>query len=121
MDPKVLVAVLIAALVAAAAAAPSAYAGGESEWVQPLATWRSRVCDGSVGDCIDLEEETMMESEGAHRQLWDSKRYISYSAMKKNSIPCNQAGNSYYNCRGNNAANPYRRGCTAITNCARTW
>ncbi|ESR62600.1 hypothetical protein CICLE_v10018198mg [Citrus x clementina] len=37
----------------------------------------------------------------------------------EDSLPCNRRGASYYNCNGGGPANPYRRGCTAITNCQR--
>merc|ERR1712137_1308680 len=47
------------------------------------------------------------------------RRYISYDALKKNNVPCSQRGRSYYNCNRNTRANPYNRGCTYITHCAR--
>ncbi|CAK9182996.1 unnamed protein product [Ilex paraguariensis] len=74
--------------------------------------------DGLIGDFIDVEEETMMESESARRVL-ASGRYISYGAMQRNNVPCNRRGNSYYNCNSRGRANPYRRGCNVITKCGR--
>ncbi|XWS19612.1 hypothetical protein CRYUN_Cryun31cG0030500 [Craigia yunnanensis] len=74
------------------------------------------------GRCINVEDLTeafMMESETNHRQLAQRKRYISYGALKSNSIPCNRRGQSYYNCQNRRKANPYNRGCTAITHCHR--
>ncbi|XP_073049149.1 protein RALF-like 19 [Primulina eburnea] len=74
---------------------------------------------GLVADALDLDEELMMESESARRQLAQS-RYISYGALNRNTVPCNRRGASYYSsCRGHQRANPYRRGCTRATHCAR--
>ena len=75
---------------------------------------------GLVADSMDhLDQEMMMESDTARRQL-GSAGYISYAALARNRVPCDQRGASYYNCRGHQRANPYNRGCTRATNCART-
>ncbi|CAA2954536.1 Hypothetical predicted protein [Olea europaea subsp. europaea] len=72
-------------------------------------------------ESMDLDvDELMMDSETSRRQLYYS-RYISYAALRKNNIPCNRRGNSYYNCRNRQKANPYRRGCTKATRCARAY
>ncbi|KAF3326808.1 protein RALF-like 19 [Carex littledalei] len=55
------------------------------------------------------------------RGLAYRRRYISYEALKKNRVPCNRRGKSYYNCKRGRQANPYRRGCSFITRCARIW
>ncbi|KAL1821557.1 hypothetical protein ACET3Z_016426 [Daucus carota] len=73
---------------------------------------------GRVGDYIDSMEEMMMESESARRNLAASA-HISYSALIANRIPCSNRGNSYYNCGATGRANPYLRGCTTATRCAR--
>ncbi|KAF3451462.1 hypothetical protein FNV43_RR07557 [Rhamnella rubrinervis] len=75
----------------------------------------------SVGDLIGEDNEMLMESESDRRQLrrGPPKRYISYSALKANQVPCGRRGQSYYNCQRRQKANPYKRGCSAITNCAR--
>uniref|UniRef100_A0A0E0D0C9 Rapid alkalinization factor 1 n=1 Tax=Oryza meridionalis TaxID=40149 RepID=A0A0E0D0C9_9ORYZ len=44
-------------------------------------------------------------------------QYISYAALMRNSVPCSIPGASYYNCRPGADANPYTRGCSAITQC----
>uniref|UniRef100_A0A0D9VTX3 Rapid alkalinization factor 1 n=1 Tax=Leersia perrieri TaxID=77586 RepID=A0A0D9VTX3_9ORYZ len=44
-------------------------------------------------------------------------QYISYAALMRNSVPCSLPGASYYNCRPGADANPYTRGCSAITQC----
>ncbi|KAK1418076.1 hypothetical protein QVD17_27215 [Tagetes erecta] len=67
-----------------------------------------------VQDTIDPEEEIMIDPSGARRIL-AGKRYISYNAMAKNNIPCNQRGKSYYDCNRKGQANPYTRGCNVIT------
>ena len=43
--------------------------------------------------------------------------YISYLALFRDSVPCSQRGASYYNCQPGAEANPYSRGCSAITQC----
>lgn len=45
--------------------------------------------------------------------------HISYDALNENKVPCNQRGSSYYNCDASKRANPYQRGCSAATQCAR--
>ncbi|CAK9138244.1 unnamed protein product [Ilex paraguariensis] len=77
-----------------------------------------QTCNGLVGDCIDGDEEMMMESESARRVL-AAGRYISYGAMQRNNVPCNRRGRSYYNCNSHGRANPYSRGCNTITRCGR--
>ncbi|TMW91776.1 hypothetical protein EJD97_013907 [Solanum chilense] len=80
-----------------------------------------RKCNGGVvGNCIDEEEEMMMESDVSRRVLGGRNGYVSYGAMSRNNVPCNVRGASYYNCHANQQVNPYRRGCTQITRCART-
>ncbi|GMY37384.1 protein RALF-like 19 [Fagus crenata] len=75
-------------------------------------------CDGAVGDCIGEENEMLMDSHHS-RRLARRRKYISYGALRANSIPCGRRGNSYYNCQRRQRANPYRRGCNIITHCAR--
>ncbi|XP_044969438.1 protein RALF-like 33 [Hordeum vulgare subsp. vulgare] len=43
--------------------------------------------------------------------------YISYGALYADRVPCTFQGASYYNCRPGAEANPYERGCSAITMC----
>lgn len=75
----------------------------------------------SVGDLIGDDNEMLMESESDRRQLRraPTNRYISYGALKANRVPCGRRGHSYYNCQRRQKANPYKRGCSAITHCAR--
>ncbi|XP_040384203.1 rapid alkalinization factor-like [Oryza brachyantha] len=43
--------------------------------------------------------------------------YISYDALFADRVPCSLRGASYYNCHPGAEANPYTRGCSAITQC----
>ncbi|CAI9106333.1 OLC1v1005463C1 [Oldenlandia corymbosa var. corymbosa] len=73
---------------------------------------------GLVGEAEELEFE-LMDSESNRRILATARRYISYGALQRNSVPCSRRGQSYYNCRPGAPANPYTRGCSAITRCRR--
>ncbi|KAL8527972.1 hypothetical protein ACS0TY_005690 [Phlomoides rotata] len=74
-------------------------------------------CRGTVAECLESEgEEFELDSE-SNRRILATRRYISYGALSRNSIPCSRRGASYYNCRPGAQANPYRRGCSAITRC----
>ncbi|PHT60000.1 Rapid alkalinization factor 23 [Capsicum baccatum] len=80
----------------------------------------SPICDGSIGECLAGEgsdEEFSVDSESTRRMLAYRRRYISYGALSRNRVPCSRRGASYYNCRPGAQANPYRRGCSAITRC----
>ncbi|GLT80954.1 hypothetical protein SLA2020_523640 [Shorea laevis] len=73
-----------------------------------------------TGHCVSTDEEFLLDSissEATRRHL-AQKRYISYNALKANSVPCSRRGHSYYDCRPQRA-NPYRRGCSVITHCYR--
>ncbi|KAK9092586.1 hypothetical protein Syun_027497 [Stephania yunnanensis] len=80
-------------------------------------------CNGVVGGCIgeDVEDEFVvgLEGEDVRRSLAGRPRYISYDALKRNQVPCNRRGQSYYGCGRASQANPYRRGCSKITRCQR--
>ncbi|KAK4372531.1 hypothetical protein RND71_007915 [Anisodus tanguticus] len=85
-------------------------------------SYSSPICDGSIGECLAEEgsdEEFAMDSESSRRMLAYRRRYISYGALSRNRVPCSRRGASYYNCRPGAQANPYRRGCSAITRCRR--
>ncbi|KAJ7981483.1 Rapid ALkalinization Factor [Quillaja saponaria] len=76
-------------------------------------------CTGLLGECNE-EEEMAMESSSITRRVLAQNRYISYGALKGDNVPCNRRGNSYYNCQRSGRANPYQRGCSTITHCARS-
>ncbi|KAK9945556.1 hypothetical protein M0R45_011065 [Rubus argutus] len=72
-------------------------------------------CQGSIAECM-AEEEFDMDSE-INRRILATTKYISYGALQRNTVPCSQRGASYYNCKPGAQANPYSRGCSAITRC----
>ena len=71
---------------------------------------------GTIAETLGEEEFDLGSSEMSRRILAD-KRYISYGALKRDTTPCSRRGASYYNCRPGAQANPYSRGCSAITRC----
>lgn len=82
-------------------------------------------CRGTIAECLaggegdgewELGEELAMDSE-TNRRILAGRRYISYGALRRNTVPCSRRGASYYNCRAGAAANPYSRGCNRITRC----
>ncbi|KAB2040155.1 hypothetical protein ERO13_D02G054300v2 [Gossypium hirsutum] len=83
-------------------------------------------CSGSNAECLmlsgeessDFDAEFAMESE-ISRRILARTRYISYGALRRNTVPCSRRGASYYNCRPGAQANPYSRGCSRITRCRR--
>ncbi|CAL9186190.1 unnamed protein product [Musa hybrid cultivar] len=107
-------------LVMAIVAAGATYAG--DEWgMARLASEGGGLtaCDGREGECVGDEEEMTMESVSARRSLASRTKFVSYGALTKNRVPCNRRGQSYYNCHRQKKVNPYRRGCSSITKCAR--
>ena len=64
----------------------------------------------------DLQGEGC-EGEAATRRQLGGNHYIGYDALRRNAVPCSHRGASYYNCRPGGQANPYSRGCSAITRC----
>ncbi|KAK8588240.1 hypothetical protein V6N13_087185 [Hibiscus sabdariffa] len=72
-------------------------------------------CKGSMAECM-AEGEFEMDS-GINRRILQTTQYISYGALQRNTVPCSQRGASYYNCQPGAQANPYNRGCSAITRC----
>ncbi|KAJ1699393.1 hypothetical protein LUZ63_007905 [Rhynchospora breviuscula] len=64
-----------------------------------------------------LGDDAELEFGGIPRRFLDTTGYISYGALQADSVPCSQRGASYYNCQPGASANPYSRGCSAITQC----
>lgn len=102
--PMVFALCFVMALVVSAASASMAFEGTEMGWMMPIGS-------GMVGD-----EEFELDSE-SNRRILATRRYISYGALQRNSVPCSRRGQSYYNCRPGAQANPYTRGCSTITRC----
>ncbi|CAK7328399.1 unnamed protein product [Dovyalis caffra] len=71
----------------------------------------SKGCSKKIGECF---EELEMESEISRRVLLMRKKYISYETLKRDMVPCDKPGASYYNCNARQA-HPYTRGCEVIT------
>ncbi|EES02710.1 hypothetical protein BDA96_03G122200 [Sorghum bicolor] len=85
-----------------------------------------RTCRGTVGECMEyLGADAEGEADVAGMATGGSKRrvlqggsgYIGYDALRRDNVPCSQRGASYYNCQPGAEANPYSRGCSAITQC----
>ncbi|KAI3445342.1 hypothetical protein Pfo_002007 [Paulownia fortunei] len=74
-------------------------------------------CRGTVAECLENEDEEFELDSESNRRILATRRYISYGALQRNSVPCSRRGASYYNCRPGAQANPYSRGCSAITRC----
>ncbi|WCJ33143.1 ralf-like 24 [Euphorbia peplus] len=72
-------------------------------------------CSKKIGDSIE-EEGEMMESEISRRVLVMQKKYISYETLKRDMVPCEKPGASYYECHAREA-HSYSRGCEVITRC----
>ncbi|KAL1546016.1 rapid alkalinization factor-like [Salvia divinorum] len=96
-----------------------ASAGGDHDpsaagWMMPAV--RSG-CRGTIAECLSGgDDEFELDSE-SNRRILATRRYISYGALQRNNVPCSRRGASYYNCRPGAQANPYQRGCSAITRC----
>ncbi|KAL9248122.1 hypothetical protein vseg_021480 [Gypsophila vaccaria] len=94
---------------------------GNNSLLGPLILNRPK-CNGPmclVGDELG-EMEFEIDSEIHRRILANEDTYISYGALNKNKVPCSKRGQSYYNCQPGAQANPYRRGCSKISGCARS-
>ncbi|EEF45530.1 protein RALF-like 33 [Ricinus communis] len=76
-------------------------------------------CRGSIAECLMSGEDDLefaMDTE-INRRILATNKYISYGALRRNTVPCSRRGASYYNCRPGAQANPYSRGCNRITRC----
>ncbi|KAM7259907.1 hypothetical protein ACFE04_015648 [Oxalis oulophora] len=62
----------------------------------------------------DCFAEPEMDLETNRRVLLLQKKYISYETLKRDMVPCDRPGFSYYQCRAA-SANRYSRGCEVIT------
>jgi hypothetical protein len=118
-------AALLLALAAAATLAPSSASAftPTNELGAVVMRRGGRTCRGTVGECmeyfgVDGEGEGEVAAvAGKRRVLQSGSGYIGYDALRRDSVPCSQRGASYYNCQPGAEANPYSRGCSAITQC----
>ncbi|WCJ43109.1 Rapid alkalinization factor [Euphorbia peplus] len=110
----------ITILMVAAASSATVQASGDHQNYLGWVPIRSSPCKGSISECLASNggggEEFEMDSE-ISRRILATTNYISYGALQRNSVPCSRRGASYYNCQPGAQANPYNRGCSAITRC----
>ncbi|KAL8028917.1 hypothetical protein ABFX02_14G193900 [Erythranthe guttata] len=113
--------ILLAICLTASLLLAQASAGGDHRdaaaavgWVMPSV--RSG-CKGTVAECLGNEDEEFEMDSESNRRILATRRFISYGALESDSVPCSRRGASYYNCRPGAQANPYNRGCSAITQC----
>ncbi|KAJ9154502.1 hypothetical protein P3X46_027826 [Hevea brasiliensis] len=74
-------------------------------------------CRGSIAECLMSGDEDFEMDNEINRRILATRKYISYGALMRNTVPCSRRGASYYNCRPGAQANPYSRGCNRITRC----
>uniref|UniRef100_A0ACD5W072 Uncharacterized protein n=1 Tax=Avena sativa TaxID=4498 RepID=A0ACD5W072_AVESA len=126
MAPKLLpaaAALLLLALAAASAASAFTTTGDLGGAAAVVMRRGGRTCRGTVGDCMEYfgvdgeGEDDVAAMADKRRLLQDGSGYIGYDALRRDSVPCSQRGASYYNCQPGAEANPYSRGCSAITQC----
>ncbi|CAO2162009.1 unnamed protein product [Urochloa humidicola] len=121
-------AVLATVILAALLPAPATASGGGDLMAGHLVVRRGgRACRGTVGECTEYLDDVDAEGEGdvagmvtggsKRRVLQGGSGYIGYDALRRDNVPCSQRGASYYNCQPGAEANPYSRGCSAITQC----
>ncbi|XP_066308909.1 rapid alkalinization factor-like [Miscanthus floridulus] len=72
---------------------------------------------GVVGAGEDEEFGFPSGGDSVARRVLQGGGYLSYGALRRDNVPCSVRGASYYNCRPGGQANPYSRGCSAITRC----
>ncbi|KAG8052301.1 hypothetical protein GUJ93_ZPchr0001g32804 [Zizania palustris] len=92
--------------------------GGAAAGGVPL-SWELGVGGEDSFGISSSEVEAAAAADGAAvvRRVLQSQGYISYGALRRDTTPCSVRGASYYNCRPGGQANPYSRGCSAITQC----
>uniref|UniRef100_A0A0E0MNA3 Rapid alkalinization factor 1 n=1 Tax=Oryza punctata TaxID=4537 RepID=A0A0E0MNA3_ORYPU len=109
--------VLVLAVAVASSAASLGGGGGDHHLQLGILSTTGGECRGTVGECLEDEGELGSASGEAHRRVLAGRGYISYEALRRDSVPCSRRGASYYNCRPGASANPYHRGCSRITRC----
>ncbi|KAF2544095.1 hypothetical protein F2Q68_00033175 [Brassica cretica] len=119
MNSRAIYAVIALLAIVISSVDASAFGFGDSlDFVRTGSSSLFSGCEGSIAECIAEEEEMEFDSD-ISRRILAQKKYVSYGAMRKNSVPCSRRGASYYNCQRGAQANPYRRGCSTITRCRR--
>ncbi|KAL6896580.1 hypothetical protein ACP4OV_007152 [Aristida adscensionis] len=129
--------IAVAATLAVAAASASAYAraadaeeellmaaitvgddGGDEFGLGGGGAIGRRRLDDLNGTSADAANATTADSNATSTGAGGFTGFISYLALSRDRVPCDQRGASYYsNCQPGAEANPYARGCSAITQC----
>ncbi|XP_058187996.1 rapid alkalinization factor-like [Rhododendron vialii] len=92
--------------------------GNHHEWKWNIPAGQGE-CRGTIGECMGAagdQGEFDMDLE-SNRRILTTTKYISYGVLEMDFVPCSIKGTSYYNCLLRGQANPYTRGCSAITKC----
>lgn len=78
--------------------------------------YNKQYCDGSMEECVEIDEEVVMESESSKRILQANR--ISYGAISRDFPACGGSGGMPYStsCLPL-SSNPYNRGCSKIYRC----
>ncbi|CAM8942683.1 unnamed protein product [Rhodiola kirilowii] len=118
LPTAILLLILLLASTGSRVVSSSSSAGTDLQAAQLFGLMPSRsTCQGTIAECLaDDQEEFDLDSE-SNRRILATSSYISYGALNRNRVPCSRRGASYYNCQAGAQANPYRRGCSAITRC----
>ncbi|KAK4282784.1 hypothetical protein QN277_014118 [Acacia crassicarpa] len=115
-NPRSVVFLVICSMLLMVSLSAVVNAGGDQHHHLGLGLVRPKSsCEGSIVDCLNGEEFDL-DSE-INRRILATSQYISYGALQRNTVPCSRRGSSYYNCQPGAQANPYSRGCSAITRC----
>ncbi|EAZ11859.1 hypothetical protein OsJ_01733 [Oryza sativa Japonica Group] len=98
-----------------------AVAGGAAAAGEVPLAWELGVGGGGGGGEEDSfgfsSEDSADYRDTVVKPVLQGHGYISYGALRRDTTPCSVRGASYYNCRPGGQANPYSRGCSAITRC----
>lgn len=105
-------ALLLPLLLLVLALAALARASGSGDVSASSLSW-----DLGVVGAGDDEEFGFPGGDAVARRVLQGGGYLSYGALRRDNVPCSVRGASYYNCRPGGQANPYSRGCSAITRC----
>ncbi|KAG8045418.1 hypothetical protein GUJ93_ZPchr0008g13689 [Zizania palustris] len=111
---------LVAASVLLLAMMLLALSGGAAAAGEVPLSWELGGGEDSFGfssEGADADADAAADGASVVRRVLQSQGYISYGALRRDTTPCSVRGASYYNCRPGGQANPYSRGCSAITRC----
>ncbi|KAJ0986436.1 hypothetical protein J5N97_004792 [Dioscorea zingiberensis] len=107
--------VVLISLLTATSLLTHSSAGDVDSLAWPARATQPSTCDGLTNDCVEKEDTRRRLENDMRRKV----KFISYAVLMRDLVPCSRRGNSYYNCIRSGQANPYHRGCSFITKCAR--